>query len=234
MIYTLRTFLVDRANVRRFVELSEGSIWPALEQRDGRALGLWNVVMGGAERIVLMTRYDSLAHWQESRGWPESQQVGTRSEGLSLEGRQAVADRAAMTRDTDLVGLQPLSRRMPLDDTPEDRPGLYALRTFRVRPRDDAEFARLSEEVIWPWFETMGSRHLCLWRGIIAENPQLYMLSRYHDISHWQLTRGAGPEPSDLLQRERWHAARQALAQRAALTEHTGVRLLRPISLRRP
>jgi len=87
LIYTLRTFLVDRANVRRFVELSEGSIWPALEQRDGRALGLWNVVMGGAERIVLMTRYDSLAHWQESRGWPESQQVGTRSEGLSLEGR---------------------------------------------------------------------------------------------------------------------------------------------------
>jgi len=54
MLYTMRTFLVDRADVARFVELSETAIWPALEGREGRALGLWQVVMGGEERIVLL------------------------------------------------------------------------------------------------------------------------------------------------------------------------------------
>jgi hypothetical protein len=230
VIYTLRTFLVERANFRRFVELSEGAIWPALEQRDGRSLGLWSVVMGGAERIVLITRYESLAHWQETRGWPEGRQGSPRG----AIGGDAVVERAVITRETDLIALEPLSRRMPIDDAPEERPGLYTLRSFRVRGQDHAEFVRLTEEIIWPWFERMGSRHLCLWRTTIAEEPKLYMLSRYDDLAHWEATRGAGPEPADPEQRPGWQAAREALAARAALTQHSGVLLLRPISSRRP
>lgn len=233
MIYTLRTFLVDRPNVRRFVELSEGEIWPWLEQRDGRALGLWSVVLGGQERIVLITRYDSLDHWQQTRPWLTGGQ-GAVAADLHQRGRAAVAERAALTRDTDVIALQPVSARMPLTDAPEPEPGIYTLRSFRVRPRDDAEFARLTEESIWPWFETMGSRHLGLWRAVIAEDPQLYMLSRYRDLAHWEATRQAGPEPSDPALRPRWQAARAALARRAELTLHSGVRVLRPISTRRP
>jgi hypothetical protein len=233
VIYTLRTFLVARAAIARFVELSEHGVWPALEQRDGRALGLWTVVMGGPERIVLMTRYDSLAHWQATRSWPAAAHRAVPADE-QRRGREAGVARAALTRETDLIALQPLSRRMPLADAPETEPGIYTLRTFRVRPRDDGEFAHLTEEAIWPWFETMGSRHLGLWRAIIAEDPQLYMLSRYDDLAHWQATRGAGPEPDDASQRQRWRAARDALARRAALTQHSGVRVLRPISARRP
>lgn len=234
MIYTMRTFQVDRANVRRFVELSEGGVWPALEGRDGRALGLWSVVIGGPERVLLITRYESLAHWQETRPWPEVQQRGAPPDQIVGRGRDAGVERAAMTRETDLIALQPLSRRMPVEDAPEARPGIYTLRSFRVRPQGQAEFARLTEEVIWPWFETLGSRHLCLWRATIAEDPQLYMLSRYDDLAHWEATRGAGPEPTNPAQRERRQAARQALADRAALTQHSGMRVLRPISSRRP
>lgn len=231
MINTMRTFLVERANYRRFVELSEGAIWPALEQRDGRALGLWSVVMGGAERILLITRYESLAHWQETRGWGERAQAG--GGGSALVGG-AGFERSAMTRETDLIALEPLSRRMPLEDAPEAKPGLYTLRSFRVRGPDHAEFARLTEDVIWPWFERLGSRHLCLWRTTIAEEPKLYMLSRYDDLAHWQATRGAGQEPAEPEQRRGWQAAREALTARAALTQHSGVLLLRPISSRRP
>ena len=233
MIYTVRTFLVDRADIPRFVEMSEHGIWPALEQREGRALGLWVVVMGGPERVVLMTRYDSLEHWQGTRPWPEGRQRAV-PEDVHRRGRDAGVQRAALTRETDVIALQPLSRRMPLADAPETAPSLYTLRTFRVRPRDDAEFARITEEVIWPWFETMGSRHLGLWRAVIAEDPQLYMLSRYDDLAHWQATRGAGPEPDDSSVRHQWQAAREALARRAELTQHSGVRVLRSISARRP
>jgi hypothetical protein len=234
MIYTMRTFLVDRANVRRFVELSEGGVWPALEHRDGRALGLWLVVIGGQERILLMTRYESLAHWQGTRAWPEGETRGAPPEDVARRGRDAGLERSGMTRETDLIALQPISRGMPIEDAPESEPGIYTLRTFRVRPRDDAEFVRLTEVAIWPWFETMGTRHLGVWRATVSEDPQLYMLSRYRDLEHWEATRAAGPEPAEAELGTRWQAAREALAARAQLTEHSGMRVLRPLSNRRP
>lgn len=233
MLYTLRTFDVARADVPRFVELSEGQIWPWLEGRDGRALGLWRVIMGGAEQVVLITRYESLAHWEETRLWSDP---GARpiSPELEARGHAAQRERATLMRATELIALRPISRRMPVTDGDDDQPGIYALRTFQSRQADDAEFARLSEDAIWPWFETMGARTLCLWRTLIAEEPHLLMLTRYDDLTHWEATRGAGLEPSDPAHRQRWQTARDALTRRAALTLRSGVRILQPISQRRP
>lgn len=229
----MRTFDVARADVPRFVELSEGAIWPWLEGRDGRALGLWQTVMGAPERIVLITRYESLAHWEGTRVWsdPDARPIPA---DLEERGHAAQRERAALMRATDLIAMRPISQRMPIDDAPEAAPGIYALRTYRARPADDAEFARLSEEAIWPWFETLGVRTVALWRTVIAQDPHLLMLTRYDHLAHWEAARGAGPEPSDPEPRALWQAARDAIARRAALAEGAGWRILRPISRRRP
>ena len=58
MIYTIRTFHVHRKDYAEFVRFSEEQIWPAIEEKGARALGLWVVAIGGPERIFLMTRYE--------------------------------------------------------------------------------------------------------------------------------------------------------------------------------
>lgn len=227
MLYTMRTFLVDRANVARFVELSETGVWPALEGRDGRALGLWQVVLGGDERIVLITRYESLAHWQETRSWPEN-----RAAPWPAAGREAVVARAALTRETDVIAMRLLGTRRPPEDTPDRTPGVYALRSFQVRPADIAEFARRTEEAVWPWYETQGARPLGMWRAHVAEQPLLWMLTGYAGLGVWEASRDPGPEPAEPELRAKWQALRAA--NRGELIQASGVRILRPISARRP
>lgn len=224
MIYTIRTFQVDREHYGEFVRLSEEVIWPALEDRDGRALGLWVVAIGGPERIVLVTRYNSLAHWQDTRGW---------GGGSGLP--RVAAEHSRLTRDTDLRALRPLSRRQPTHDTPEADPGIYTLRTFQVEPAHLDRFVALTEDSIWPWYETgMGVRPIGLWLSIIAPETRLYMMIRYRDLAHWEATRDAGPEPADAAQRASWQQGKAALHERRDLVQHTSVKILRPISRRQP
>jgi hypothetical protein len=225
MIYTIRTFEVERKNYREFVRLSEEEIWPGFEGMDGRALGLWIVTMGGAERILLMTRYKSLAHWQETRNWGD--------QGNAL--RKAVAARAELIGDTDLIALRPLTRRQPEEDAKESEPGIYTMRTFRVEPGNINRFASLSEDGWWPWVDKVQNvRPLGLWLSIIAPEVRIYLMARYDDMAHWEATRGPGPEPTDPEMREFWEKARAAIMERTSITLDTNVRVLRPISRRRP
>ena len=225
MIYTIRTFEVERKNYREFVHISEEEIWPGLEEMDGRALGLWIVTMGGAERILLMTRYNSLAHWQETRKW------GTQESAL----RNAVAARAKLIGDTDLIALRPLTRRRPLEDAKEAEPGIYTMRTFRVGRNDINRFVSLSEDGWWPWVDKAQKvKPLGLWLSIVAPEVRIYLMARYDDMAHWEATRGPGPEPADPEMREIWKKARSAIMERTAITLDTNVMVLRPISNRRP
>ncbi len=57
---------------------------------------------------------------------------------------------------------------------------------------------------------------------------------RYRDLAHWEATRGAGPEPTDPAMHESWERGRAALQERRELTQQTSVKILRPISRRRP
>ena len=225
MIYTMRTFQVAREHYQEFVRLSEEEMWPAFEEMGGRALGLWIVTMGGRERIVLMARYESLAHWQETRS------MGPPGGIL----RKAVAERAKLIDDTDLIALTPLTRRRPESDAPEKEPGIYTLRTFKVDRQDIDRFVTLSEDGWWPWVEKgQGLRPLALWMPTVAPEMQIYLMARYDDLAHWEATRGPGPEPEDPALREIWADGRDAIRERSSLVLDTGVRFLRPISRRRP
>ena len=69
-------------------------------QLDGRALGMWVVRVGGPERLMIMTRYESLEHWLGTRAWAQS--AGARLKALSRR-------RDRMIRDTELIAMLALS-----------------------------------------------------------------------------------------------------------------------------
>jgi hypothetical protein len=223
-MYTLGTFQVEHQDHGEFVRLSEEEVWPTLESRGARSLGLWAVVMGGPGRFLEMTRYDSLAHWQETQNWDPL--------GAS---RGSSSDRMRVAKDTELVALSPLTRLQPEGDAPETEPGVYTLRRFDVERENIKRLVELSEEGWWPWVrEGQGIRPVGQWLSIVSPETRIYMVSRYDDLAHWEATRGPGPEPSDPAMREVWERGRTALRERAALIRQTDVRVLRPISSRRP
>ncbi len=225
MIYTIRTFQVDPQNYRDFVRQSEEEIWPGLEKLGARSLGLWTTIIGGAERILLMTRYDSLAHWQETRNWDTG--------GGAL--RSAASERAKLIRDTDLIALSPLTQTQPEGDAAEAEPGIYTVRRFDVERENISRLVELSEEGCWPWVTRgQGIRPVGQWLSIISPETRVYMMARYDNLAHWEATRGPGPEPSDPEMRAIWDKGRTALRERSAIVRQTDVRVLRPISHRRP
>ena len=221
MIFTLESFQVERKDHAEFVNISEQRIWPDLEKNGARPIGLWSVVLGGPERILAMTRYDSLAQWQETRSWAR----------LSV----ASSGRAALVKDTNVIALRLLTRRYPTKDDTSDNPGIYTVRTFEVRDNDVDRLVYLSEERWWHWAET-GLRHMPLgqWISIIAPERRIYMMTRYDDMAHWEQTRDASPEPSDPELKRIWADGYAAVRERSRMCLSTNVKILRPISGRRP
>jgi hypothetical protein len=225
MIYTIHTFKLEPQNYDKFVHKCEEEIWPALERQGTRALGLWVVVMGGTERILLMTQYDSLAHWQEIQSWNSSV---IRSQSTSSE-------LTSIAQDTAVIALRPLTKLQPEGNAPETDPGIYTLRRFEVERENIERLVELSEKGWWPWVRKgQGIRPIGQWLSIIAPETMVYMISRYNDLAHWEATRGSGPEPSDPEMHAIWDKGRTALRERTVLTRRTDVRILLPISSRRP
>ena len=72
------------------------------------------------------------------------------------------------------------------------------------------------------------------WLSVIAPETRIYMMSRYNDLTHWEATRGPGPEPSDPEMQAVWEKGRAALRERTTMHRQTDVRILRPISRRLP
>lgn len=225
MIYTIHTFQIEFQNYDEFVRKSEEEIWPAMESQGARALGLWIVVMGGMERILLMTRYDSLAHWQGVQRWDTS----------SVKPQSTSSERINFIKDTAVIALSPLTELQPEGGAPETEPGIYTLRRFEVERENVGRLVELSEKGWWPWVRKgQGIRPVGQWLSIIAPETRVYMISRYNDLAHWEATRGPGPEPSDPEMHAIWERGRTALRERTALIRRTDVSILRPISRRRP
>jgi hypothetical protein len=92
-VYAHRWFDIEPGSWPEFVRLSEEGWWPAVEGAGAHVQGLWSALGGAAEgHAFLLTRYDSMAHWEATRfSTPESQA------GLSEQARHAMARRAAIT-----------------------------------------------------------------------------------------------------------------------------------------
>lgn len=67
-IVVQRSFTIERGTFAEFERLSREGIWPYMEARGCKILGLFTNVHGGAsDEVILLTAYDSLAHWEATR-----------------------------------------------------------------------------------------------------------------------------------------------------------------------
>jgi hypothetical protein len=63
-----RSFTIERGALREFERLSREGIWPYMEARGCKILGLFTNLHGGpSDEVVLHTAYNSMAHWESTR-----------------------------------------------------------------------------------------------------------------------------------------------------------------------
>ena len=213
MLMTMRTWQIERRDYEEFARVSEEHYWPAFDRLDGRALGMWVIRVGGPERVMIMTRYDSLEHWLGTRAW--------NSAGAQLKALSRRRDR--MIRDTDLIAMRSLSRRQPTADAPEHDPGVYLLETYRAKLADTEHFRELTEDTWAPWAEREGGVRLVgMWRSYVGPQDLVYVLTRADSVSLWEARHASGIPCS------------RALEERAAMSELTDLKLLYSLTRRRP
>jgi len=213
MLMTMRTWHVRRQDYGEFARISEEQYWPVFDQLDGRALGMWVVRVGGPERLMIMTRYDSLSHWLGTRAWGNA--------GKQLE--ESSKHRDSLILDTDLVAMLALSRRQPSADAPETQPGVYVLETYKAKLDDTEHFREITEDVWAPWAEGLGGvRLIGMWRSYVGPMDQVYVLTRADSFEVWEQRHAAGIDCS------------RAMDERAAMSRRESLKLLYPITRRRP
>ena len=67
-IYGYREFIIETKDINTFIESSEQGIWPRVQSQGGKVLGLWsNISNTSQKRILLLTGYDSVSHWEGTR-----------------------------------------------------------------------------------------------------------------------------------------------------------------------
>ena len=210
---TLRTWHVQRRHHADFARLSEERYWPEFDRLEGRALGMWVVRVGGPERLMIMTRYESLEHWLGTRAWG----------GAAATLKMLSERRDRMILDTELVALLALSRRQPAGDAPEAEPGVYILETYRAKRDDMEHFRELTEDVWAARAEAEGGVRLVgMWRSYVGPQDRVLVLTRADSYGVWEARQaGAG-------------SGARALAERAAMSERSCVQLLYALTRRRP
>ena len=210
---TMRTWQVARRDHADFARFTEEKYWPEFDRLDGRALGMWVVRVGGPERLMIMTRYESLQHWLGTRAW------GNASPRLALLARR----RDRMFHETDLIAMLALSKRQPVADAQEREPGIYLLETFRVKLADTEHFRELTEDTWAPWAEREGEVRLVgMWRSHVGPQDRVYVLTRADSFGAWEARHADGI------------ACARALEERAAMSERTEIKVLYSITNRRP
>ena len=67
-IVVQRSFTIERGTYAEFERLSREGVWPYMEARGCKILGLFTNLHGGpSNEVVLLTAYASMAHWESTR-----------------------------------------------------------------------------------------------------------------------------------------------------------------------
>ncbi|MCP5431935.1 MAG: NIPSNAP family protein [Alphaproteobacteria bacterium] len=80
---------------------------------------------------------------------------------------------------------------------PLTTPGVFSLRTFKVKKGAFEETLRLSQQYIWPFYEKLGARNVAYWLEVPAPGQDVsdrdydvvHMITHYESVAHWQMTR---------------------------------------------
>ena len=93
-IVVQRSFTIGRGSAAEFERLSREGIWPYMEARGCKIVGLFSNVHGGpSDELVLLTAYDSMAHWESTR-LELAPPAGSAPELMALQQKAAEAGRA--------------------------------------------------------------------------------------------------------------------------------------------
>ena len=96
-VYAHRWFWLRDQDQDEFVRLSEEGVWPFFEADGCEIIGLWrDMASGRAARLLLITRYVSVAHWERTRTQAPEPPPGA-DPRLYEQARQAVRRRAELT-----------------------------------------------------------------------------------------------------------------------------------------
>lgn len=208
-VYEYRTIRVARASWPQLAQAVFGPVDDETRSAGGSLFALFAGVIGfSSDEGVLV------------RAWPDDLAL-TREAGRTRAAAPAVIESA-------VERLVPSVR--PLDATPPRTAGVYAHRWFWLQPQDWDEFQRLSEDGVWPFFESDGCQIVGLWRST-EPGPlcKALLVTRYDSAAHWERTRLQSPTAPAGADENLYRRAQDAARRRAELTERTIVRLTRLI-----
>lgn len=100
VIVVQRSFTIERGTAAEFERLSRESVWPYFEARGCKIIGLFTNVYGGpSDEVVLLTAYESLAHWEATRsGVPLPPGSPPELVEMAARSAEALRQRAKLTR----------------------------------------------------------------------------------------------------------------------------------------
>lgn len=89
-IVVQRSFTITPGSLAEFERISREEIWPYMEARGCKILGLFTNLHGGpSNEVILHTAYHSMAHWESTR--PANPPAGLSPEVAELARRAAAA-----------------------------------------------------------------------------------------------------------------------------------------------
>lgn len=211
-VYEYRTIRIARAGWPPLARSVHREIAASLHASDGSMFGLFGGLIGFAsdEGVILSA-------------WPDADTLGADAAKILAAAPGIIESTSErLTPTVHPINRSPIARAAPGD--------VYAHRWFWLQPQDWPEFVTLSEEGVWPYFESDGCRIVGLWRstepGPLA---RALLITRYPSVAHWERTRLQSREAPAGADPRLYAAARDAGRRRAALTERSIVRLTRLI-----
>jgi hypothetical protein len=98
-IVVQRSFTIERGTYNEFERLSREHIWPYMEARGCKILGLFTNMHGGSsDEVILLTAYNSMAHWEATRmDVPPPAEASAVVRSLHAPAAQAARDRGKLT-----------------------------------------------------------------------------------------------------------------------------------------
>ena len=111
-----RTFVIEKGTLVKFEQLSREGIWPYMEARGCKILGLFAIAHGGqSDEVVLLTAYDSLAHWEATRLNVAPPGASDELKALAAGAAEAGRQRNAITVRSSTRVLRPITTHVPIN-----------------------------------------------------------------------------------------------------------------------
>lgn len=199
MILVQREFTVPREHRAEFERQSREGLWPAFLHFGAQmvAFGSWGFG-GSSDPLVTHTVYEDFDHWQATRA-PRGTSYQDPAMRAEIEPYLATyGDRSELISNStaypfdlfDDVSRPHAFRRSPgqaLAELPPTfgRGSVISERTIALAEGTQAEFLRLSSQVVWPWLESQGGRGIAIGHNLMGASNEITTWFAFPSITDW-------------------------------------------------